>query len=136
MAKTRTRRGYFIPLVLVITFVVAAVDVFPVRQLIAQNRELEESTVRLKEIQEENARLEREIEALHAPAAIERIARADFGYVRPGETSYVVIDPDEELFEVKPEEGQPEPEGAPDSESGGFWEALWDYLTGRDLTDG
>ena len=32
------------------------------------------------------------------------------------------------------EEAEPVPEPLP--ESGGFWEALWDYLTGRDIIDG
>ena len=131
MAKTRKRRGFFIPLVLVVGLVVAAVDVFPVRQLIARNREAEVVRARLTEIQKENTQLEREIQALHSPAEIERIARADFGFVRPGETSYVVILADEQPLE---EPTEPEQEPAPDS--GGFWEALWDYLTGRDISDG
>lgn len=133
MVKTRKRRGLLIPLFLVVALAVAAVDVFPVRQLIIQNREREEVEARLARIQAENARLEKEIEALHSPVAIERIARADFGYVRPGEISYVVIVPEEDVSE------EYEPVDAYEGdvpESGGFWEALWDYLTGRDLIDG
>lgn len=133
MVKTRKRRGLLIPLFLVVALAVAAVDVFPVRQLIIQNREREEVEARLARIQAENAQLEREIEALHSPVAIERIARADFGYVRPGEISYVVIVPEEDVSE------EYEPVDAYEGdvpESGGFWEALWDYLTGRDLIDG
>ena len=133
MARSRKRRGLLIPLVLVVGLVVAAVDVFPVRQLIAQNREREEVEARLEEIQAENARLEREIQALHSPTEIERIAREDFGYVLPGEISYVVIVADE----PPPEESAPaEAETTNPQESGGFWEALWDYITGRDVVDG
>lgn len=134
MAKKKPkRRGWFIPLVLVVGLVVAAADVFPVRQLISQNREVQAKEAQLLEIQEENARLEREIEALHSPTEIERIARTDFGYVRPGEISYVVFSHEDPLAETA--EGPPADQ-VPTPESGGFWEALWDYLTGRDLVDG
>lgn len=133
MARARKRRGLLIPAFLVVVLIVAAVDVFPVRQLISQNREREEVEARLAEIHAENAQLEREIEALHSPAAIERIARADFGYVRPGEVSYVVIVAEEDGT-AEPEMVAPETVEVPDS--GGFWEALWDYLTGRDVIDG
>lgn len=133
MVKTRKRRGLLIPLFLVIALVVAAVDVFPIRQLIAQNREREQVEIRLAEIQAENAELEREIEALHSPNAIERIARADFGYVRPGEVSYVVIAPEED---GTAESAMLEAETVEIPDSGGFWQALWDYMTGRDVIDG
>lgn len=132
MAKKTKRRGWFIPLVLVVGLLIASVNVFPIRQLIAQNREIQVKETELLEIQEENHRLEREIEALHNPTEIERIARADFGYVRPGEISYVVLP-----VEASPGSDQPpEPVEDPEPESGGFWEAFWDYLTGRDLVDG
>ncbi len=132
MAAKRSRRGFFIPLVLVIGLAVAAADVFPIRQIISQGRELEESRDRLEAIQEENRKLEGQIQDLHTPAEIERIARADFGYVRPGEISYVVIKPEETHPSEQP---PPEAEPAPDPESGGFFQALWDYLTGRDVSD-
>ena len=133
MVAVRRRRGLLIPVFLVVLLLVAAVDVFPVRQLISQNRERQVVEARLAEIQAENAQLEREIEALHSPSAIERIARADFGYVRPGEVSYVVFEPAEDGTE---ESGVLETAPVPVPESGGFWEAVWDYLTGRDVIDG
>ena len=129
-ARKPKRRGLFIPLVLVVGIVAAAVDVFPIRQLIAQNRDLKEVELRLLEIQEENLRLEREIELLHTPAEIERIARSDFGYVRPGEVSYAIIEDDLPATE-QPVDAEP----APPAESGGFFDALWDYMTGRDRSD-
>ena len=133
MAKKSKRRGWFIPLLLVVGLIVAAADVFPVRQLITQNREVQAKEAELLEIQEENARIEREIEALHSPTEIERIARTDFGYVRPGELSYVVFTPEEPVAAAS---GSPPEDPVQATESVGFWEALWDYLTGRDLIDG
>lgn len=132
MVEARQRRSVLLPLIMLGIVLVAAVDVFPIRQLVSLNGEAEDLRLQLSEIQEENAQLEVEVERLHSPAEIERIARADFGYVNPGETSYVVIMSDQ----------PPDPEQPPvDSnevvpESGGFWEALWDFLTGRDMSHG
>ena len=133
MARKSKRRGWFMPLILVAGLVLAVPEVFPIRQLISQNREVQAKEARLLEVQAENARLEREIQALHSPAEIERIARSDFGYVRPGEISYVVLAPEDPGTAATPDPLE-EPDPAP--RSGGFWEALWDYLTGRDLVDG
>ena len=131
--EARQRRSILLPLMMLGLVLVAAVDVFPVRQLVALNAEAEDLRSHLAEIREENARLEREVELLHSPKEIERIARADFGYVNPGETSYVVIMSDEPQ-----EPGAPEAGGSDEAvpESGGFWEALWDFLTGRDMSHG
>ena len=131
--EARQRRSILLPLMMLGLVLVAAVDVFPVRQLVALNAEAEDLRLHLAEIREENARLEREVELLHSPKEIERIARADFGYVNPGETSYVVIMSDE------PQEPGPPEAGGSDEvvlESGGFWEAVWDFLTGRDMSHG
>ena len=130
--EARQRRSVILPLLMLGLVLVAAVDVFPVRQLVALNREAEDLGAHLAEIREDNARLEMEIERLHSPTEIERIARADFGYVNPGETSYVVIMADE------PPEPAPPGDGSNEAipESGGFWEALWDFVTGRDMSDG
>lgn len=134
MAKRTKRRGWLIPLILVVGLSIATINVFPIRQLIAQNRDIQAREAELSEIQQENARLRREIESLHNPTEIERIARSDFGYVRPGEISYVVVPV--EATEVSNQAPETAEEPAPEFESGGFWDALWDYLTGRDLVDG
>ena len=130
--EARQRRSVLLPLMMLGIVLVAAVDVFPVRQLITLNGEAEDLRLHLAEIQEENAGLEAEIERLHSPTEIERIARADFGYVNPGETSYVVIMTDEPYDQEQPQGGSHEVV----PESGGFWEALWDFLTGRDMSHG
>ena len=130
--EARQRRSVLLPLIMLGIVLVAAVDVFPVRQLIALNGEAADLRLQLAEIREENAQLEREVELLHSPTEIERIARADFGYVNPGETSYVVIMSDQPHEQEFSQGGSNEVV----SESGGFWEALWDFLTGRDMSNG
>ena len=126
MMETRRRGGYFVPILLVIVTAVVLTNVFPFRQIIAQNRQVAEAREELTVLQEENTRLEREAEALRSPAEIERIARRDFGYVRPGDTSYVIVDPvTRPVVAAAPTEAEPE--------SRGILGAIWDYLTGRDL---
>ena len=57
---------------------------------IALQRDLRSLRARNRELAAENDRLEREAEALRDdPAAIERVARTDLGWVRPGE---IVVD--------------------------------------------
>ena len=126
MTDTKRRGGYFIPVMLVIGMIVAITNVFPFRQIIAQNRQVEETRAELGTLQAENEQLARETEALRTPSEVERIAREDFGYVRPGDTSYVIVEPG----------GRPvveEPEPQLEIESGGVLDSVWDYLTGRDL---
>ncbi|HEY4392491.1 MAG TPA: septum formation initiator family protein [Polyangia bacterium] len=57
---------------------------------ITLKRDLTALRARNRELAAENDRLEREAEALRDdPTAIERVARADLGWVRPGE---IVVD--------------------------------------------
>jgi cell division protein FtsB len=57
---------------------------------ITLKRDLTALRARNRELAAENDRLQREAEALRDdPAAIERVARADLGWVRPGE---IVVD--------------------------------------------
>lgn len=57
---------------------------------IALSRDLASLRARNQELRAENDRLEREAEALRDdPTAIERVARSDLGWVRPGE---IVVD--------------------------------------------
>lgn len=128
MSETRRRGGYLIPLMLMIGVAVAVTNVFPFRQIIAQNREVEHARTELVTLQQANASLEREVEALRSPSEIERIARQDFGYVRPGDTSYVIVEPVRRPGTVVSAEAE-----SPPVESGGVFEGIWDWLTGRDL---
>lgn len=129
MVETRSRASILLMLLLVVVLAIVLTNVFPFRQIIAQRRAVDIAEAQLSVLQEENARLEAEAEALRSDAEIERIARADFGFVRPGDTSYVVVEPTPAIGELLPE---PDPEPEP-LESRSFLGALWDFLTGRDL---
>lgn len=124
--RKRKRPGSFIVVLLLVGLAIVLAGVFPFRQLIAQERLVENTQAKLDALVAGNESLQAEIDAVSSPAELERIAREQYGMVQPGETSYVV-----EL------DGGPAPEGtiAPqeDLDSRSLLERFWDFLTGRDL---
>jgi hypothetical protein len=75
----------------------------------------------------ENAELAADVEALQTDSEIERLAREKLGYVRPGETAYVVLDPPGAPDETESAEPAPVPADK-------TWvDRVWDFLTGADL---
>jgi len=101
----------------------------PFRQMIESERQVEAAREELAALKGENDLLQADAEALHTDAEIEKLAREKLGYVRPGETAYVVLDP------PTTEEGDPVgPSAPPEGEPGETWvEWIWDFLTGADL---
>ena len=67
------------------------VAVFPTRSYLAQRASVRDAQARLDEIDRENRRLQREARRLTTPAEIERLARAQYGLVRPGEEAYAIL---------------------------------------------
>lgn len=53
--------------------------------------ELQFTQERVEEMREKNRELEREIQLLHTPAYVERLAREQLGLVREGEVSIIII---------------------------------------------
>ena len=116
--------------VVLVTVTLAAVGILPVRTLFAQQEAVGLAKAQLEALEAENARLEREIAALGTPGEVERLAREQFGFVRPGEIGYVV---------VTPSGGVPAPGPLPrllERDETPWWGHLWSWLTGRDLVDG
>ncbi|NIA24486.1 MAG: hypothetical protein GWP04_02835 [Gammaproteobacteria bacterium] len=114
---------------LVVVGAVLVTNVLPIRSLVAEQRRVELAREQLSALQEANARLQASAEFLSSDAGVEMVARRDFGLVRPGETAYVVVDPDDKGFTpevpktaVKPEQPRP------------WWQQVWDFVTGHDLT--
>jgi cell division protein FtsL len=112
--------------VLLVGLAIVLAGVFPFRQLIAQERLVENTRVKLDTLVIENEALEAEIDSVRSPAELERIAREQYGMARPGETTYVV-----EL------DGGPVPQTVvnpgEEIESRSLLHQFWDFLTGRDL---
>lgn len=124
------RRGFglgsFLILALIIGLVAAAAGVLPFRQIIAQQRSVELAQQQLDALVEENRRLEHQIAALQTPQEVERLAREQFGLVRPGDIAYVALIPpgtEGEQPEIEVDLGTSTP----------WWRNLWDFLTGKDL---
>lgn len=129
-ARAQRRRAPWVALVLLVGLMATMSGIFPFRQIIAQHRQVDLTEQKLATIQEENRRLEGQIELLETPIELERIAREQLGVVRPGETAIVVgsdvaatVVPNQLPGAIVPErdEGRSIPE------------KVWDFLTGSDL---
>ncbi len=77
--------------------------VYPTRTYLTQQRELRAASSKLEVFKEQNGRLEAEAKRLESDEEIERIARARFNLVKPGEEAYAIVP-------VPPKPGAP---GAP-----------------------
>ena len=121
------RRSPWVAVLLLAALAITLAGIFPFRQMIAQQRQVETTQNRLTTLVERNEALERQIEALNSDAEVERLAR-ERGLVRPGEVGFALE------FE-----GGAEPQGASPAtvvtgvEDRTFLEQIWDFLTGRDL---
>ncbi|HEX5615325.1 MAG TPA: septum formation initiator family protein [Acidimicrobiia bacterium] len=67
--------------------------VFPTQALLAQQRDVRDAKHDLAVLREQNDRLAEEAARLETPEEIERMAREQYGMVRPGEDAYAVIPP-------------------------------------------
>lgn len=70
----------------------AFVLLFPLRTIASQRKSASEISQELTVLRAENAKLEDAATRLKTDAEIERLARARFHLVRPGETAYVAIE--------------------------------------------
>jgi cell division protein FtsL len=102
-------------------------QVVPYGQIVESNRQVSEAELQLAELEAENADLAADVEALQTDAEIEKLAREKLGYVRPGETAYVVLDPP----------GTPEDSSATTPETTSdekTWvDRVWEFISGEDL---
>lgn len=122
----RKRPGAFVVVLLLVGLAIVLAGVFPFRQLIAQERLVDNTRAELESLIADNAALQARIDAVHSPTELERIAREEYGMVRPGETSYIVE------LDTRPVprnvSGQQQ-----ELDSRSLLERFWDFLTGRDL---
>gem|GEM_PF-694199 len=65
--------------------------VYPTRTYLTQREQIQASRERLGILQRQTAALERDTKRLGGDAEVERIAREQYGLVRPGETPYVLV---------------------------------------------
>lgn len=125
--KKRRRRFPFLALLLVGALAITLAGIFPFRQIIAQERAVDATRDKLDALREENRLLQDTVNLLETPDEVERLAREEFGYVRPGETAFVVVTPLDSPSPIAA------PEPPPALERGNWWDGLVDFFTGRDL---
>lgn len=69
------------------------IAVFPTRTFFAQRGEIARASERLAVLGEQNRRLESQVDRLERDEEIERLARAEYNLVRPGEEAYAIVSP-------------------------------------------
>ena len=102
-------------------------QVVPYRQIIDSQRQVTAAQERLASLEADNAALQADAAALNTDEEIEKLAREKLGYVRPGETAYVVLDPPGSNQSAATEEDVLVVDDR-------TWvDHIWDFLTGGDL---
>lgn len=87
-----TRLARFVTL-LTVGFTVFLVVFSPLRSWMHQQEQSRELAAQISQVKVQNEALEQEIERYQDPDYIARQARERLGYVRPGEVTYIVVDP-------------------------------------------
>jgi cell division protein FtsB len=91
-SRVRRRRTVIITVMLGLAVVAGMFAfVYPTRTYLHQREQIQQAENRLDVIRRETADLERDTERLRGDAEVERIAREQYGLVRPGETPYVIV---------------------------------------------
>lgn len=129
--RARWRSGVLIAIFVVAGF--AATGVLPVREYLERGDVVNEAQIELDRLRAENSELADNVDALYTGQEVERIAREQYGFVRPGEIVYVVTEPevvqqDQQSVPV-PIAVDPVPVVA---EQRSFFQRVWDFVTGND----
>jgi cell division protein FtsB len=77
----------------IILLLLAMMATGPARQLWAEHRQIRSDETTLAAGNAEAATLTGRIQAMQDPKHVEQLARDQLGYVRPGETSYIIVHP-------------------------------------------
>ena len=67
--------------------------VLPARTYLGQRRSLSDASTRVQVLGRENAKLAQQVQVLQTDAEIERLARQQYGLVKPGEEAYAILPP-------------------------------------------
>ena len=135
--EPRTKRGSrvrtFLFVALLVSLGLVASGVLPVQQFFEREAEVADAQARLDSLETANSELQADVDALLTDQEIERIAREEFGFVRPGEVGYVVTTP--EVLEDPMSTLQPEPvtPALEEEDARSFLQKIWDFITGADV---
>ena len=127
--RRRSRLRSMVFVALLVSVGLMAAGVLPVQQYLERENQVDAAREQLAELEERNTALADDAAALASDQEIERIAREQYGFVRPGEVGYVVITPDPIVVDRTP------PEPASDvEEPRNLLQRIWDFITGGDAT--
>jgi len=124
--KDGPRHGPLIAVLLIVALAVTLAGIFPFRQILAQNRQVENTRDKLTALQQENLVLQRQIDDLNTDVGVEELAREQLGMVEPGEIGVTIESP-------PGSELPPPTDPVASFDDRGFVQKIWDFLTGRDL---
>ena len=114
---------------LIVSVGLIAAGVLPVQQYLERETQVRDAQAELDRLVADNQVLSDEAAALLTEQEIERIAREQYGFVRPGEIGYVVITPEPDPSAA----AEPvEPVAVVDDRN--LWERIWDFVTGNDAS--
>jgi cell division protein FtsL len=65
--------------------------VYPTRTLLDQRDQMNRANDQLNVLEQQNAKLKQEAKQLSSDAEIERLARENYGLVKPGERAFVIV---------------------------------------------
>ena len=123
----KQRWGWILAVLLLGALALTVSGILPFRQLISQQNQIERSQAQLTALTDENDALAEDIAMLGTDAEIERLAREQYGLVRPGEVAYVVVTPDEPPVVETPSDPVVRSDQRP------WWERVWNFITGSDV---
>lgn len=78
--------------------------VLPGRTYLEQRRSLAAADTRLHVLSSENSKLQQQVQQLQTDAEIERLARQQYGLVKPGEQAYAILPPAQPATATSPAE--------------------------------
>ena len=97
--------------------------VFPTSSWLAQRRDRQQVEAELRRVTARNQSLQRRVRQLRTPEEIERIARAKYNLVRPGEEAFAIL-PAREAPASSPARRRDE-QNRERRPGGGLWERVW-----------
>ncbi|MCL1588324.1 MAG: septum formation initiator family protein [Actinomycetia bacterium] len=127
--RRRSRLGTAAFIVLLVALGLVATGVLPVRDFLERENAVNGANEQLAEVTAANALLAEDVDALYSEQEVERIAREQYGFVRPGEVGYVAVLPDQPDADVAPVESEPV-----ERDERTIPQMIWDFITGNDLT--
>ncbi len=124
----KQRWGWVLAVLLLGALALTVSGILPFREMVSQQRQIDRAQEQLSALEDENATLTEDIEMLGTDSEIERIAREQYGLVRPGEIAYVVVTPEESVVVTVPQDDL-----IVRSDQRPWWKRMWDFVAGTDV---